>query len=312
MYDRFNREITYLRISVTDRCNLRCTYCMPSCGVDLKSHHDMLTFEEITEIARVAVGLGIRKIRLTGGEPLVRRGIVELVRQLAAIEGLETLAMTTNGILLPRYARDLRAAGLQAVNISLDTLDAARYREMTRGGRVEDAVAGVDAAIVAGFRPIKINVVVPEAAASDPGAERRADAGAGAAARAGAAGFPDVGARRDGSEGPDPAAPATTAAHDLAALRSFCDERGIILQKIGLYHLDRNKVDYEAFDRPPKCDHCNRLRLTSDGKFKPCLHSNHEFAVDFADIEGAILAAVAAKPFRGTVCTNRSMVSIGG
>ncbi|MFW5786229.1 MAG: GTP 3',8-cyclase MoaA, partial [bacterium] len=171
MYDRFNREITYLRISVTDRCNLRCTYCMPSCGVDLKSHHDMLTFEEITEIARVAVGLGIRKIRLTGGEPLVRRGIVELVRQLAAIEGLETLAMTTNGILLPRYARDLRAAGLQAVNISLDTLDAARYREMTRGGRVEDAVAGVDAAIVAGFRPIKINVVVPEAAASDPGAE---------------------------------------------------------------------------------------------------------------------------------------------
>ena len=288
MYDRFNREITYLRISVTDRCNLRCTYCMPSCGIDLKSHHDLLSFEEITEIARVAVGLGIRKIRLTGGEPLVRRGIVELVRQLAAVDGLETLAMTTNGILLPRYAEDLRAAGLQAVNISLDTLDPERYRETTRGGRVEDAVAGVDAAIAAGFHPIKINVVVADTEA--PGTAQAA--GAQADVPTGAVGAPGAGA--------------------LADLQAFCHERGIILQKIGLYHLDRNKVDYEAFDRPPKCDNCNRLRLTSDGKFKPCLHSNHEFPVDFADIEEAILAAVAAKPFRGTACTNRSMVSIGG
>jgi cyclic pyranopterin phosphate synthase len=270
MYDRFNRKITYLRISVTDRCNLRCSYCMPAEGIELKRHKDMLSFEEITAIARVAVGQGIEKIRLTGGEPLVRRGIVELVRQLGVIPGLKTLAMTTNGLLLPRYADQLRAAGLQAVNISLDTLDPDRYRETTRGGRLEDAVAGVDAAVAAGFDPIKINVVVPTAEA-----------------------------KRDPY-------------NDLAALRRFCEDRGIILQKIGLYHLDHNKVDYEAFDRPPMCDQCNRLRLTADGAFKPCLHSNHEFPVDLNNIEDALFKAVEAKPFRGSVCTNRSMVAIGG
>ena len=266
MYDRFNRPITYLRISVTDKCNLRCTYCMPACGVPKKPHGDILSFEEIAEIARVAVRLGIEKIRLTGGEPLVRRDIVELVRRLAAIPGLKTLGMTTNGLLLPRYAEELRDAGLQSVNISLDTLDADRYREVTRGGRVEDAIAGVDAAIAAGFAPIKINVVVPDTGPSE----------------------------------------------DVANLEAFCDRRGILLQKIGLYHLDRHKIDYEAFDRPPKCDACNRLRLTADGKIKPCLHSNHEFPVDMAGIETALLAAVAAKPRRGSACTNRSMASIGG
>ncbi|MFP4066517.1 MAG: GTP 3',8-cyclase MoaA [Spirochaetaceae bacterium] len=264
MYDRYNREITYLRVSVTDRCNLRCSYCTPPGGFEAMPRRDILSFERITEIVRVAAGMGIRKVRLTGGEPLVRRGIVELVGMLAAVPGLETLAMTTNGILLPRYARQLRAAGLQAVNISLDTIDPAGYREITGGGRLADAVAGVDAAVAAGFEPIKVNAVVPDAA------------------------------------------------RDLTALGVFCAERGVILQRIGLYHLAHKNPDSTAVDRPPKCEICNRLRLTADGKLKPCLHSNHEFPVHSGNVEEAVRAAVAAKPPRAQACTNRAMVSIGG
>lgn len=159
MLDRFDREITYLRISVTDHCNVRCTYCMPAEGVPLKHHKDMLSFEDITEVTRAAVQLGITKVRLTGGEPLVRRDIVTLVRMLADIEGLEHLAMTTNGSLLHRYAVPLRDAGLHSLNISVDTLDPERYRTITRVGDLDAALRGVDAAIAAGF-PIKINMVV--------------------------------------------------------------------------------------------------------------------------------------------------------
>lgn len=167
MRDRYNREISYLRISVTDRCNLRCRYCMPEEGVPLREHREMLSFEQIAAIVRAGVGLGIRKVRLTGGEPLVRRGIVNLVRGLAQIKGLEQLGMTTNGILLPRYADRLREAGLQSVNISIDTLDPVRYRELTRGGKVERAIAGVDAAREAGFHPVKINTVVNESSSQE-------------------------------------------------------------------------------------------------------------------------------------------------
>ena len=161
MFDSFDRSITCLRVSVTDKCNLRCRYCMPEEGVPLRGHTELLSFEKLTEAVRAAVGLGITKVRLTGGEPLVRRGIVELVHMLAGIEGLAELAMTTNGTLLPRFARELRAAGLHRLNISLDTLDPARYREITRGGNLADALAGVRAALDAGF-PVKINMVVLE------------------------------------------------------------------------------------------------------------------------------------------------------
>jgi GTP 3',8-cyclase len=161
MFDRFDRPITYLRISVTDKCNLRCRYCMPPQGVPARRHQDFLSFEQMAAVARAAVGLGVNKVRLTGGEPLVKRGIVELVRMLAGIEGLDHLAMTTNGILLPRFARALREAGLDSLNLSLDTLDAARYRFLTRGGSIDDAIAGIDAAREAGL-PLKINMVVLE------------------------------------------------------------------------------------------------------------------------------------------------------
>jgi len=160
MIDPFGRKINYLRISVTDRCNLRCRYCMPVSGVKLLPHEDILSFEEIVEVVRIAVKMGITKVRLTGGEPLVRRGIVELVRMLAAVEGVEDLAMTTNGILLARYASALARAGLHRVNVSLDTTDAERYRELTRGGDVRDVLAGIDAALSARLRPVKLNCVV--------------------------------------------------------------------------------------------------------------------------------------------------------
>lgn len=160
MYDRFKRNINYLRISVTDRCNLRCKYCMPAEGIDLMKHEDLLSFEEIVTIVEKGVQNGITKIRLTGGEPLVRKGIVDLVRMIASVEGVKDLGLTTNGILLAKYAEGLKKAGLKRVNISLDTLDDDKYFETTRGGKIKDVFDGIEKAKAVGFDPIKINCVV--------------------------------------------------------------------------------------------------------------------------------------------------------
>ncbi len=162
MYDRFERSINYLRISVTDKCNLRCVYCMPAEGVPLMQHGDMLSFEEIVEVARTAVAMGVTKVRVTGGEPLVRRGIVTLVSKLAKIDGIRDYAMTTNGTLLSAVAGELAAAGLHRVNVSLDAVDPARYAEITRGGNVHAVFAGIAAARAAGLSPIKLNCVVQQ------------------------------------------------------------------------------------------------------------------------------------------------------
>lgn len=158
--DAYNRPISYLRISVTDRCNLRCIYCMPPEGVAPRSHEEILSYEEIATIVRAAADLGITKIRLTGGEPLVRLGLADLVHIIARIPGVDDLAMTTNGILLSRHAAALAEAGLQRVNISLDTLRPERFRNITRRGRLEDVLAGMEAAQTAGLAPVKINTVV--------------------------------------------------------------------------------------------------------------------------------------------------------
>ncbi len=160
MIDRFGRTIDYLRISVTDRCNLRCGYCMPAEGVRLLPHDEILSYEEIAEVARVAVAMGVTKIRITGGEPLVRLEIETLVRMLAGIEGLKDLAMTTNGLLLAQHAETLAAAGLHRVNVSLDTLDPQRFAAITRGGDVRQVLAGIAAARDAGLSPIKLNCVI--------------------------------------------------------------------------------------------------------------------------------------------------------
>jgi len=160
VYDRFNRHINYLRISVTDRCNLRCQYCMPEDGIRLMNHQDILSFEEITEVVRVAVNLGIDKFRITGGEPLVRKDIVTLVSQMASVNGVKDLSITTNGILLEGLAQPLKDAGLRRVNISLDTLNPLKFSEITRGGDIHKVLRGIQAAKAAGLEPIKINCVV--------------------------------------------------------------------------------------------------------------------------------------------------------
>ena len=160
MLDNQGRNIRYLRLSVTDRCNFRCRYCMPAEGVCKREHSEMLSFEELTEIVRTAVSLGVSKVRLTGGEPLVRRGIVDLCRSLRAINGVRELTMTTNGALLPQYAAELKQAGVDRLNISLDTLNKDKFASLTRGGSLADTLAGLDAARHAGFRGTKLNAVL--------------------------------------------------------------------------------------------------------------------------------------------------------
>lgn len=160
MLDNYKREITYLRISITDRCNLRCVYCMPEKGIELIGHNEILSFEEIVEFTKVAVEEGINKVRITGGEPLVRKGVVNLIDELNKIEGIKDLAMTTNGIFLSEYAAQLKEAGLDRVNVSLDTTDAEVYKTITRGGDITKVFNGIKKAKEVGLNPIKINCVI--------------------------------------------------------------------------------------------------------------------------------------------------------
>lgn len=265
MFDSCGRDIHYLRISVTDRCNLRCIYCMPKEGIRLLPHDRILSYEKMAEVAAVAARLGFHKLRITGGEPLVRKGLVEFVAMLRRIPELRTLAMTTNGTLLAPVAGALKDAGLDSVNISLDTLDADRYRNLTRGGELGDALCGIEAARSAGF-PVKLNVVVMEDGEVD----------------------------------------------ELPAIRAYAATIGAGVQTIARYRLEETKADYEAFDRPPRCGDCNRLRLLADGRIRPCLHGQATFPVDFTDIEGSIRRAIGAKPARGHSCTDLAIGQIGG
>ena len=159
MYDLYGRHIHYLRVSVTDRCNLRCTYCMPEEGVAWLPHTQILSLESIALVVQAAARLGFDKVRLTGGEPLVRKGFIELVSMIAAIPGIDTIGMTTNGTLLAPVAADLATRGLSSVNVSLDTMDDATYTRISRGGSLDDALAGIRAARAAGL-PVKLNTVV--------------------------------------------------------------------------------------------------------------------------------------------------------
>ena len=145
MTDSFGRAITYLRVSVTELCNLRCQYCMPAEGVRKRSHADMLTEEELLRAVRIAAQFGVTKVRVTGGEPLVKRNILSICRGIAKIPGVQELCLTTNGVLLPPLADELRAAGVRRVNLSLDTLDAEKYARITRIGCLDDALRGLDA-----------------------------------------------------------------------------------------------------------------------------------------------------------------------
>jgi GTP 3',8-cyclase len=171
MFDSYNRRINYLRISVTDRCNLRCTYCMPAEGIALMQHSDILSFEEIIDVVDAALALGVDKIRITGGEPLVRKGIVTLIQMIALKPGVQDLGMTTNGQLLETFAQPLKDAGLHRVNVSLDTMDPERYRQVTRGGEIENVLKGIEASVKAGLSPVKINCVIVKSPAEPDAVE---------------------------------------------------------------------------------------------------------------------------------------------
>ena len=293
MKDAFQREITYLRISLTDLCNLRCVYCMPPEGVEKRDHCQILSLEEIGEIAREAVSLGVRKIRLTGGEPLVRRGMLSLCRDLRGIPALEELALTTNGLLLPDMAADLKAAGVDRVNVSLDTLDHKKYRRITRGGSLDAALAGIQAAKDAGLTPLKLNCVLiggfnddeipalAELTRREPVEVRFIEL----MPIGDAAGF-----------GPEAYLPCEAVLERLPELTpvegSGVAERFRLPGAAGTVGLIRPLS--RCF-----CPRCDRIRLTADGCLKPCLHSREEIPLRGLHGEAlrkALAEAVLRKP----------------
>lgn len=266
MFDCYNRKINYLRVSITDRCNLRCTYCMPEEGIRLLSHSDILTYEEILEVIETAVGMGVTKVRITGGEPLVRKGVVSFVGKVAAIQGIEDFGLTTNGIFLEEFAVLLAKAGLHRINVSLDTMDPVKYREITRGGDLEKVLRGIYAAFEAGLSPVKINCVI-----------------------------------RNSSEEPD-----------AVAVKEFCLNSGLEARFIHQMDLGEGSFTIVENGHGGDCKHCNRLRLTANGKIKPCLFSNLEYDIRSLGIKNAIEMAVGKKPEKGSSNSSDFFHNIGG
>jgi len=266
MFDCFNRKINYLRISVTDRCNLRCTYCMPEEGVKMLSHKQILSFDEIVQVVKKAVEMGIEKVRLTGGEPLVRKGIISLVSMISSIEGIKDLSMTTNGILLTQFAKPLAEAGLQRVNISLDTTSPENFRKITRLGEIEKVFEGIRAAKDAGLSPIKINCVIQNNT-DEPSAQ---------------------------------------------SVNEFCKENNLEIRYIRQMNLGKGEFWQVKGGDGGNCSTCNRLRLTSDGKIKPCLFNNSEFDIRQLGIENALKSAIYKKPKSGTENHLNGFNNIGG
>jgi cyclic pyranopterin phosphate synthase len=301
--DSFQRPINYLRISVTDRCNLRCIYCMPAGGVSLMSHGDILSYEEIYTIAKAAAELGISRVRLTGGEPLVRLGLTELVRMLAGIDTIDDLSMTTNGILLSRYAAELKKAGLKRVNVSLDTLRPERFRQITRCGSLEDTLSGIEAARAVGLDPVKINMVVMAGVNDDE--------------------IPDFAAKTVNEgwhvrfielmplNGDEPVAtklvPVSEMRRLLQSLGKLEPSRVSAGNGPAKYFCLPGATGTIGFITPVTehfCYQCNRLRLTADGKLRPCLLSDEEIdlreplrhGASAAELKNLIEEATTRKP----------------
>ncbi len=281
MVDQFGREITYLRISVTELCNLRCRYCMPMEGVCKKAHEEMLTEDELVQAVEVAAALGIRKVRVTGGEPLVKKNIVSICRRIAAVPGIEELCMTTNGVMLPELARPLHEAGLQRVNISLDTLDAEKYSYITRIGRLEDAIAGIEAALDAGFEKVKINAVLIGGFNDD---EIPALAELTKQYPVDVRFIEMMPMYNSGDFDKDSFLPYTKVLEVMPELVPVSPDGGVAK----LYTLPgaRGRVGLISPINAHFCAECNRLRLTADGKLKPCLHSAAEYSIKGLDRAG--------------------------
>jgi cyclic pyranopterin phosphate synthase len=322
--DGFARAHTYLRISLTDRCNLRCGYCMPPEGIDWSPRATMLHEDEIVRLARIFVDMGIDKIRLTGGEPLVRRDLERIVARLAALPGLDVLAMTTNAISLGDRAATLRAAGMTSLTISLDTLKRGRFLEITKRDRFDAVIAGIDSSLAAGFAPLKLNVVVMRGVNDDeiedfvawaqdrpisvrfieympfPGNHWH---------KAGIVPWQEI---RERIAAVWPLEP--IAVHPSAVAKEF--------QLVG----HPASVGFVTSMTDSFCSTCNRLRLTADGNIKACLFNPDELSLrdamrtgaDDAALEGIISRAVGAKDAEHAPMDvlaslgNRAMIEIGG
>lgn len=294
MEDSFARSITYLRVSVTDLCNLRCRYCMPEQGVCKREREDILSYEEIVEIVAAATELGVRKVRITGGEPLVRPGLPELCARLTRLPGLEELDLTTNGLLLEEYAPALKASGVARVNVSLDTLRPDRFREMTRGGELERVLRGIEAARASGLTPIKLNAVLIGGFNDD----EIVDLAALTLEQDIEVRFIELMPLGPGAQFPPEAfLPCSAVLERLPELRALRAPGGVAR----LYQLP-GAVGRVGLISPVShdfCARCDRVRLTSDGKLKPCLHSDKEISLRGLTgraLRDALAAAVAAKP----------------
>jgi cyclic pyranopterin phosphate synthase len=316
-----HHTVDYLRLSVTDRCNFRCVYCMPPEGVQFRPHRDILSYEDMAFFVEAAVEVGISKVRLTGGEPLVRRGLPDLVRMLRAVDGVDDVSLTTNGVLLPRFAAGLHMAGLTRVNISLDSLDAERYRRLTRGGSLDRALAGVSAALAEGLQPVKLNVVMMPELLDELNA------------------FLEIARERPvhvrfiewmpvGGCGPQTGGGALTKDELTAALRARAElvpvasPGGWGPARYFRFPGHEGTVGFISSVSDHFCAECNRLRVTADGRLKNCLFSSDEVdvreAVRVRDRDAtleAIRESLGRKTFDKDLLpgdTARGMSQIGG
>jgi cyclic pyranopterin phosphate synthase len=316
--DGYDRLIDYMRISVTDRCNLRCVYCMPAEGVRAIPWKHFLTYEEIVRIVAVAARLGVKKIRLTGGEPLVRRDLSALVKSLNAIRGIEEISLTTNGLLLGRQATALARAGLKRVNVSLDSLRSDRYREITRGGDLRHILEGIHEAERAGLTPVKINMIAIRGINADE-LEDFARLTRYTPYQVRFIEFMPITPEKRWAEGSY--VPSHEIRQRISAIGSITPVR---MRKCG-------PARYYRFDGAPGvigfisavshhfCGECNRVRLTCDGKLRLCLFSNQ--TVDLktpmrsgasdADLEALMRAAIESKPRRHAMGRTASFEGLG-
>lgn len=318
MTDKYGRKIEYLRISVTDACNLRCSYCMPADGPKGCPCRQTMKPDEIVEIASAAAELGVKKLRITGGEPLVLDGLPELVQRLAAIKGIEDISLTTNATLLAPLADKLYQAGIHRINISLDTLDPVKYTQMTRGGKLSDALEGIRAAMRVGMEPVKLNTVLI-GGLNDDEIETLCELTVHYPIELRFIELMPIG--DTAPFGKEAYLPNSAVLEKLPQLEPIESERHSVAR---LYRLPNAKGRVGLISPLSNhfCAECNRLRLTADGCLKPCLHSADEISVRHLhgdELKAAILDAVSRKPQMHVAlsatehsCSQRNMYRIGG
>jgi GTP 3',8-cyclase len=311
-------RVDYLRLSITDRCNLRCTYCMPAEGVPPRTHDDILSYEELVAFTRAAVSVGVSKVRITGGEPLVRHGCADFVGMLARTSGIADLSLTTNGQLLPRYVAELRRNGLRRVNVSIDSLDPARYAAVCRGARLDAALAGLDAAFAAGFDPVKLNVLLLE------GVEDELDAFVSLTQERPVhvrfIEFMPLDRRLVMDSHMVPAPRVLELLRSRHALEPVAGPYGHGPARYWAVPGAPGTIGFIAGVSEHFCESCNRLRLTADGRLRTCLFSGEEIEVrpliaEPARLRAVLVEAVSAKSYdrcRERLANHRAMSQIGG